>query len=216
MLATQPFQDTTIPTGDEVGATTRQEATVIDAIDIRKTTLSLKADERMIAFAGFLIMPEKDGRGKEGVLKISAFHRPDGTGYLTLTFIVDTKDDQATREYLARVFKKFNETSVKPFFGREMTAFVKVPLDFVTGTEEWYVEELNLYFRSLQGQERHLIENRLVPGLATNLPFSFDPLEWWPKGRPQQKASNLLARQDSPIDVSLKALFRKWFGSGGH
>ncbi len=65
--------------------------------DPRKSYLAVKANEKMIAYAGFAVVFEEDGKRKEGVVKISSFHRPYGGGYLTLTFIVDKGRDDALK-----------------------------------------------------------------------------------------------------------------------
>jgi hypothetical protein len=52
-----------------------------------------------------------------------------------------------------------------------------------------------------------LIEDQLIPALASSLSFSFDPVEWWPADKPHEapEEASLLEH------ISLKALFRKWF-----
>jgi hypothetical protein len=52
-----------------------------------------------------------------------------------------------------------------------------------------------------------LIEDRLIPALASSLSFSFDPVEWWPADKPveEPEESSLLEH------ISLKTMFRKWF-----
>ena len=56
--------------------------------DPRKSYLSLKAHENMLAFVGFRFQAGQ--AREEGVIKLSCFQKPYGGGYLTLTIIVDT------------------------------------------------------------------------------------------------------------------------------
>ena len=175
--------------------------------DPKKSYLSVKAHEKMIAYVGFRIQDEKDNRDEEGVIKISSSQRPYGGGYITLTFIMDTKDDKDLKDDLSQRFNSLSEDSLKPFLGKEMEKIVKVSLDSLKQMSTWYIEELNVYFSKIDDRENVLIENRLIPALASSLSFSFDPVEWWPADKPQKgpEEASLLE------NLSLKALFRKWF-----
>lgn len=86
---------------------------------------------------------------------------------------------------------------------------VKVDLDLLGDVRDWYIEEINAYFRSIGGQEKVLVESRLIPALEKILPCRFDTVEWWPEGR-ETKAPEGKAIKEQ---VSLKSFFKKWFGS---
>jgi len=180
-----------------------------EEFDPRKSYLAVKANEKMIAYAGFLVDLEDDAKGKEGVVKISSFHRPYGGGYLTLTFIVDKGPDDTLKARLAKLCSKITEDSLGPMLGKDFERIVKVDLDIFDETEGWYLEEINVYFRALAEREKVLIEEKLLPALECILPCKFETLEWWPEGR----------RTDPPggrqieAQKSLKGLFKKWFGS---
>ena len=88
--------------------------------DPKKSYLSVKAHEKMLAYIGFLFKLEGQTDSKDGVIKISSFHRPYGGGYLTLTFIVDTQDDSQIRQYLDKVFKDLTDPSLRPYIGKNM------------------------------------------------------------------------------------------------
>ena len=175
--------------------------------DPKKSYLSVKAHEKMIAYVGFRIQYGKDGRDQEGVIKISSFQRPYGGGYITLTFIVDTQDDKDLKDNLSQRFNSLTEDSLKPFFGKDMEKIVKVSLDSLEKIPEWYIEEVSVYFSKIEDRENVLIEDRLIPALASSLSFSFDPVEWWPADKSLEgpEEASLLEH------ISLKALFRKWF-----
>ena len=72
--------------------------------DPKKSYLSVKAHEKMIAYVGFKTRMGKEDRYQEGVIKISSFSRPYGGGYLTLTFIIDTKDNEELKAHLNQLF----------------------------------------------------------------------------------------------------------------
>ena len=63
-----------------------------------KSYLTLKAHEKMIAYVSLRFPMDGKNRGREGVIKISSFHRPYGGGQLTLTFIIDTEGDEDQAE----------------------------------------------------------------------------------------------------------------------
>jgi hypothetical protein len=175
--------------------------------DPKKSYLSVKAHEKMIAYVGFRVQYGKDGRDQEGVIKISSFQRPYGGGYITLTFIMDTKDDKDLKDNLSQRFNSLTEDSLKPFLGEDMEKIVKVSLDSLEKIPGWYIEEVSVYFSKIEDRENVLIEDQLIPALASSLSFSFDPVEWWPADKP------LEAPQEASLleHISLKALFRKWF-----
>ena len=175
--------------------------------DPKKSYLSLKAHEKMIAYVGFRIQDGGDERDQEGVIKISSSQRPYGGGYITLTFIMDTKDDKDLKDKLSQRFNSLTEDSLKPFFGEEMEKIVKVSLDSLEQIPTWYIEEVNVYFRKIDDRENVLIEDRLIPALASSLSFSFDPVQWWPADKPLKEP------EDKSLmgQLSLKAIFRKWF-----
>ena len=99
--------------------------------DPRKSYLAVKANEKMIAYVGFVIQLEEDGKRKEGIVKISSLHRPYGGGYLTLTFIVDKGQDNAFKTQLEMLDDKITEDSLRPHLGKNFERMVKVDLDIL-------------------------------------------------------------------------------------
>jgi len=178
--------------------------------DPKKSYLAVKANERMIAYVGFAIRLEEDGKTKEGVVKISSFHRPYGGGYLTLTFIVDKGRDEKLITGFEKLSDQITEDALKPMLGKEFEKMVKVDLDMLEETKGWYIEEINVYFRKIAGREKVLVEEKLLPALECILPCKFEVVEWWPAGRtPTSPEGKVLEGQSS-----LKGLFKKWFGAG--
>ena len=177
--------------------------------DAHKSYLAVKASEKMIAFVGFVIPLEEDGKTKEGVVKISSFHRAYGGGYLTLTFIVDKGQDDALRDRYQRLYADLTEESLRPLLGKGFERMVKVNLDSLESSKAWYIEEINVYFQAIEDREKELIEGQLIPAIEKLLPCKFDPVEWWPEGR------ETLTPEKEEIEghISLRGLFRKWFGT---
>ncbi len=104
-----------------------------------------------------LITPlEENGKTKEGVVKISSFHRPYGGGYLTLTFIVDRGKDEALLDKHQRLCENLTEDALRPLLEKGFEKMVKVDLDSLERSEGWYIEEINVYFRTLEGPGKDL------------------------------------------------------------
>ncbi len=183
---------------------------MIQEFDPRKSYLSVKANEKMIAYVGFDFLLEEDGKRKEGVVKISSLHRPYGGGYLTLTFMVDKGPGDAPENELEMICANITEDSLRPRLGEEFERMVRVDLDGLEKTRGWYVEEINVYFRTIAEREKVLVEEKLLPALESILPCKFEPVEWWPEGRKTVPPSG------GEVDrhLSLKGLFKKWFGAG--
>ena len=175
--------------------------------DPKKSYLSVKAHEKMIAYVGFKVENGQGDPDQEGVIKISAFQRPYGGGYYTLTFIVDTSDDQDLKETLKTRFDSLNEASLKPYLGKDVQKIVKVSLDSLEKIPEWYVEEVSVHLGKMDERANVLIEEKLIPALASSLSFSFDPVQWWPVDKPVKEL------EDTSLmgQLSLKTIFRKWF-----
>lgn len=177
--------------------------------DPKKSYLALKANEKMIAYVEFNIQLEEGGPQKEGIVKISSFQRAYGGGYLILTFIVDRGQDETLLKRLEKIYANLTADALKPLLGDDFERLVKVDLDSLEETRGWYVEEINVYFRSISGQEKTLLERTMLPALEKLLPFKFEAVEWWPEVRNPEAAR----AEEIEGDLSLRGLFKKWFGS---
>jgi hypothetical protein len=177
--------------------------------DPKKSYLAVKANEKMIAYVGFTIHLEEKGAKKEGIVKIASFQRAYGGGYLTLTFIVDRGQEEKLLKQLEQMYAKLTDDALKSLLGKEFERMVRVDLDLLEDVKGWYVEEINLYFRSIAGQEKVLVEGRMIPALEKILPCKFDAVEWWPEGRETEAPEGKGIEEQ----VSLRGLFKKWFGS---
>ena len=177
--------------------------------DPKKSYLAVKANEKMIAYAGLTIDLQQNGERKEGVVKISSFQRAYGGGYLTLTFIVDKGKDERLLKLLEPLFAKLTEDTLRPLLGKAFERMVRVDLDLLEDVKSWYVEEINVYFQAIKGQEKSLVEAKIIPALEKILPCQFDAVEWWPEG----KETGIPGAKEIQEQVSLRGLFKKWFGS---
>ncbi len=177
--------------------------------DLSQISRSLKTNENVIAFTGFSIDPDNQS-GKEGVLKISSFLRPDGSGYLTLTFIMDTEADARFQDNLARHFASIDESALRPHFTEAFETIFRCPMDTLSKSPAWHFEEINVYFKALKGKERRMIEMHLFPALEKLLPFHFDPVEWWDQQPPKSEAARPSAGKAAIAAGSLKSALMKW------
>jgi len=184
--------------------------TMTQEFDPRKSYMAIKANEKMIAYVGFAVLFEENGKDKEGVVKISSFHRPYGGGYLTLTFIVDKGKNEELKMRLEKAFSRITENSLKPNLGKDFERMVKVDLDMLDETKGWHIEEINVYFRTIAEREKVLVEEKLLPALECILPCKFEAVEWWPEGRSAEPPDGSVITGQK----SVKDLFKKWFTSG--
>jgi hypothetical protein len=175
--------------------------------DPKKSYLTLKAHEKMIAYVGFRFQSSSEDNEKEGIVKISGNYHPYGGGHLTLTFIVDTAGDEALKVRLNDIFNNLTDAAIRPELGKSFEKIVKVSLDSLAHIQDWYVEEINIHFRSMQERENVLVEAMLLPALQNALGFAFNSVEWWPEGLKHQPISG----DDIAEHPSLKALIKKWF-----
>ena len=158
-----------------------------ESYDVTESLLSAKADEGMIAFAGFTV-PEADGSVHEGLLKIAALTRPDGNGYLTLTFMLDL-DAGSGQEGASRTrFAHADQETLAARLGADFEMLLEMPLNTFAESSRFYIEEMNLYFRRLAGRERRLLEERVIPVLSELLEIRVEPLEWAEEETPDTTA----------------------------
>jgi hypothetical protein len=154
-------------------------------IDLKRQLREIKAHEKLAGFTGFRLDLGDGGPGKDGVLKIAEFLRPDGSGYITLTFQTDPDPEPARRGALVAVFDRFSlfaqaadaATGAKRFgLGFE---YVMVVSEGLVDGDVWFVVDCDLYYQKLAGRLRPLVEQAILPGLAGVMPVVFEPVNWW-------------------------------------
>lgn len=144
-----------------------------EVYDLMASLLATKANEQMIGFAGFSRQAGPEGPAGEGIVKVAAFHRPKGSGYLTLTFIQDRT--AGTRALLG----KLDQAAFHALLGPDFEMLIEIPLDAFASAPDFLVEELDVYFHHLQGRERRLLETRLLPALSQVCGLEIRPLQDW-------------------------------------
>lgn len=154
-------------------------------IDLKKQLRDLKAGENMAAFAGFVLNLGEALPPKDGVLKIAEFIRPDGSGYLTITFQLDMGPDPAEHQALGAAFQRLftfaaraDHVLGRARFGKGFDYMLCMDQGLSEG-EVWYTAEADIYYTSLRGRVRELVEASVLPGLAEILPVTFEAPNWW-------------------------------------
>lgn len=144
--------------------------------DLLNSLTKTKADELMIGFAGFLKRDRISGLDLEGIVKVSAFCRADGSGYLTLTYIMDHESDASGD------LGKPTESALRDLLGSNFMMLIDIPLNAFAAKSPYLIQEMDIYFHNLQGQERRLIEASVFPALSQLLSLRFEPLQIWEEG----------------------------------
>ncbi len=177
--------------------------------DVTQSLFSAKASEGMIAFAGFSASDAENAAGSEGVLKIAAFTRPDGGGYLTLTFVIDLTGNASQRSELQARFRRVDQDALAARLGPDFEMLIEVPLNTFAETTQFYIEELNLYFYRLARFERRLLEDRAIPTLGQLLNFTFEPLDW--VAETPRRTPSVPVEHFDQTTLSLKQRIKQYF-----
>lgn len=177
--------------------------------DLTRSLFSAKAEEGMIAFAGFQVLGEEGFQGYEGVLKIAAFSHSDGNGYLTLTFIHDLDSDTDRCALLQARFLRLAQDTLMQRLGPDFEMLLDMQLHPYAESSDFYIEELNLYFHRLAGRERTLLEDWVIPTLDHLLDFRFERLDWLDQ---RQLDSVLDVEGHVPTSLTLKRRLKRWLG----
>lgn len=182
--------------------------------DLMGSVLSTKADEQMIGFAGFMRPGAGGDPALEGIVKVSAFHRADGSGYLTLTFIIDCENGASAAERRTRLGKPDPE-ELRKRLGSNFEMLIDIPLSQSSGGSPFFIEEFDVYFRHLRGQERGLAESTLLPALSQLLDLTFEPLNAWQPGQ-ESPLSRLLPDEPAHAEewpgTQSRSLLQRLFG----
>jgi hypothetical protein len=103
------------------------------------------------------------------VLKIADFLRPDGSGYLTLTFQLRLGPDLAEHRAVAEAFQRLAAFASRPTgsLARPVRQGFDSMLVHGPGLSEgevWYTAEVDIYYSGLRGRVRELVEGAICPG----------------------------------------------------
>ncbi|MGE4558276.1 MAG: hypothetical protein AB7D07_15840 [Desulfovibrionaceae bacterium] len=144
-------------------------------IDLEQTIRRNKAKEKFLAFSGVEVsLPHRDAP-KGGVVKVGGHVRGDGSGYLCLTFLIEADDDVLSTE-LHKTFATLSEDELRAMLGRDFIYLIEIGPERV---HWWFVDEIFFYFKSLQGNSRTILQEKLLPALQKALPLGFNDLQWW-------------------------------------
>ena len=183
-----------------------------EVYDLMGSVLSSKADERMIGFAGFVRSASSRGQNLEGIVKVAAEHREDGSGYLTLTFIIDREPDASPEKARTRL-GQIDSEALRKRLGPEFEMLIQIPLSEFSASAPFDVEEMDVYFRHLQGHEKRLVETGLFPAFEDLLGLRFEGLQAW-RAEKASQAGRLLAEAEARIEAApeRRSLFKRLFG----
>jgi len=188
-----------------------------EVYDLMGSVLSSKANEQMIGFAGFARSGSPKGQDLEGMVKVAAEHREDGSGYLTLTFIIDRELDASPEQTRARL-GKVDAEALRQRLGPDFEMLIDIPLSEFSAAAPFFVEEMDVYFRHLQGHEKNLVETRLFPAFEDMLGLRFEGLQAW-RAEESSPLSQLLAEAEAKARAELppepRSLLRRLFGRDG-
>jgi hypothetical protein len=177
--------------------------------DPRKAYHAVKSREGMLAFTGFeLTTSPRDAT--EGILKISAYRAPYRGDTLILTFIIDADPGRLDKETLARHFDQVAANLPAKGMGAGYEGLNMTCLDCIGGIKRWFIQELRLAYRKPLEQKKTLLERDVLPQLGQILNCRFEPLEWWPQGRPAGDVESSPDWIDRPGWKPLRSLLDWW------
>lgn len=172
-------------------------------IDPKQEFIAAKSKESIVAFAGFRFTIDGGDKYRDGLIIISSRERSDGSGYITLTFTIDTENDLEANRAITAAFRELKQ---KGFAGRldlEFQNMIETKVDF-DRNESWFMDSFSFYFNQLREIRKYHIEDRLLPVFASLLPLHIDPVEWLPEGA----ATTLVDRTQLAGDTTVSGFRR--------
>lgn len=153
---------------------------MVQVIDIKKEYIAAKAKEKIIGFAGFRLSMSGASNPLEGNLLLSSHKRSDGSGYLSLTFIIDSEVPTTSSATVSALFARVRRNDSFADLGRQFESMIdtSIPLD---RSDNWFMESFTFYSDLLSNINKHHIEEMLLPTFEKILPIRFDPVEWLPE-----------------------------------
>ena len=180
-------------------------------VDLKKEFIAGKAKEDIVGFAGFRLSVDASDHLLEGNLVVSARKREDGSGYLTLTFLIDAEDDPPTTSAISDLFKAIKRSDSLVGLGRQFETMIETPVEFEK-SDDWFMDSFTFYSDPLSNLKRTDVEGRLLPAFEALLPIQFDPMEWLPEESVVRPGEKPELEAGKPIR-SLGALLKSWFGA---
>lgn len=129
--------------------------------------------ESMVGFAGFHRL--EGSKAEEGLLKITQSQRPDGSGFLTLTFILDIEE----RQLEGRQLPALDEAVLREALGPRFEMVMDLPLRGKAPASTQWIEEMDLFLHPLDPFPVPFVSEVLLPVLEQQLGLAFEPLSDW-------------------------------------
>lgn len=178
-------------------------------IDLKKEFIAAKAKEDIIGFAGFRLAVDRIDHPVEGNLIISSRRRDDGSGYLTLTFLIDAEDDLPANSAVSDLFKRVKITGSLADLGRQFESMVETPVE-LDKSDNWFMDSFTFFSAPLSNIKMRDVEEKLLPAFVELLPIAFDSVEWLPENVSQSAARGPESKKSSR---SFKDFLKTWFDS---
>lgn len=150
-----------------------------EVIDLRQDFITAKSKENVVAFAGFRLTTPQADQQRDGLLAVSSRRRNDGSGYITLTFMIDTENDPAANQLIVQTFKKLEKKDLNVRLGQDFETMIETSVDF-DQNENWFMDSFSFYFDHVGKIKRYHVEGKLVPTFEALLPVKIDSVEWLP------------------------------------
>lgn len=163
-------------------------------IDIVQEFAELSSKEDFLAFFDFTLA--RPGRQPvSGLCKIS---KPKSGGgqpkYLSLTFIVDTPDDDAGNR-IDDVLRTMADSELQRTLP-QVTEVVLLPS--ISSDHDTYVRQTDVLLAPSIDPGRFFVAERLVPAICSATQFTITEIVWWdemdPAGSPDQAEASLTSR----------------------
>ena len=151
-----------------------------EVIDLTQEFITAKAKESVVAFAGFRFNFAASGQHRDGLLALSSRRRKDGTGYITLTFMIDAEGDPTAHQLIASAFRDLKKNRIESCLGCEFQNMIETDIDFQRN-RNWFMDSFTFYFDRLKDIKKYHVEEKLVPAFENFLPLKIDPVEWLPE-----------------------------------
>jgi hypothetical protein len=181
-----------------------------DVVDQKQDFITAKSKENIVAFAGFHFFIENTAQHRDGLLTITSRKRNDGSGYITLTFMIDAENDPTINQLITQTFRKLNKSDLSSRLGEEFKTLLETDIEF-DRNENWFMDSFTFYFQRIDNIKKYHIEDHLIPTFALFLPLKIDPIEWLPEGASVPFAGeNRMAGVQSVKGIG--RLLRKVFG----
>lgn len=153
------------------------------AIDLKREYLAAKIKESPVGFAGFgltVLGTAQPAQVLDGNLILSSWKRKDGSGYLSLTFVIDAEGDPSLHSAVSLLFEGIRKKGCFAGPGMQFDVMMEAPIDLEL-SRAWFMDTFTFYSDSVTRLSEQVVERALLPAFEAFLPIRFGPMEWLPK-----------------------------------